>query len=239
MTENFSVIEWFKIGPRGCCMRRRRRLLRFLEVVLILLCLTFFDRALVYAQGLDRSISKTGPTTATNNAPFDYTIVLTLLPGFHPGFVFTDTLAVGGSGGTIGYEVFECPLPPCPPNPPGDIPIISESPITGTIPVGSWQSLDFTFAPNITETITVTTTYVVLVRVTPNFSPDGVITNTVTLPPDSNPSNNTAEVVTRIGQQLPVPPSVALPTLTEWGMLVMVVIFGGTAFYFMRRRQPI
>ncbi len=214
-------------------MKRGRRVPHLLQVVLIFLCLTFLDRALVYAQAQDRAISKTGPTTAANNVPFDYTILLTRPPGISIPFVFTDTLAVGGSGGTIGYELLECPLPPCPPNPIGDIPILSESPISGTLPVGGTQAIQFTFSSAMTTTLT--TTYVVLMRVTPNFSAGGVITNTVTLPPDSNPSNNSAVVVTQVGQLLSK--TAAIPTLRDWGMVIMVVLFGGTALYFMKRRK--
>ncbi len=218
-------------------MKRGRKVALFLQVILILLCLSFLDRALVCAQVQDRAISKTGPTTATNNVPFDYTITLTLPPFYRSPFVFTDTLAVGGPGGTIGYEVLECPLPPCPPNPTGDIPSLSSSPVTGTMSVGSTQPIQFSFSGIVTTSLT--TTYVVLMRVTPNFPAGGTITNTVTLPPDSNPSNNSAVVVTSIAGQLPVLPSASVPTLTEWGMLVMVVIFGGTTFYFVRRRQSV
>lgn len=220
-------------------MKRGRGVPLLLQVVLILLCLTFLGQALVYAQGQDRSISKTGPATATNHVPFDYTLVLTLPPGLNTGFVFTETLTVGGSGGTISYEVLECPFSPCPPNPIGDISELSESPITGTIPVGNAQPIMFAFLNgNGVITSTITTTHVVLVRVTPNFSTGGVITNTVTLPPDSNPSNNSAGVVTNIGQPMPVSP-VSAPALRDWGMLIMVVMFGGTAFYFMRRRKSV
>ena len=213
-------------------MKRGRRALLLL-VGLIFLCLIFLDRALVYAQVPDRAISKTGPATATNNVPFDYTITLTIPPFAGIPFVFTDTLAVGGPGGTIGYELLECPLPPCPPNPTGDIPILSESPITGTLPVGGTQAIQFTVSGAMTTTLT--TTYLVLMRVTPNFTAGGVITNTVTLPPDSNPSNDSAVVVTQVGQLLSE--TAAIPTLRDWGMVIMVVLFGGTALYFMKRRK--
>jgi hypothetical protein len=217
-------------------MRRGRKVLFFLEVVLIL-CLVL-DGTPVRAQGLDRSITTMGPATAVNQVPITYTITLTLPPGAYPGFVYTDALAVGGSGGTIGFEVFECPFSPCPPNPTGDIPGLSANPYTMTIPVGIGQAIPITFTV-VTTTLTLTDTRVVLVRVTPNFTPDGVITSTVTLPPDSNPSNNSSQVGTRVGQPLPVPPSINVPTLRDWGMLAMVLIFGGTAFYFMRKRKSI
>ncbi len=219
-------------------MKTLRCVRPFVPIVFILLWLVFIGNNSVHAQAIDRSVTKTGPTVATNNTPFTYTVTLVLPAGINPAFVLTDTLSVGGvAGGIISWEIFECPVPPCPPNPTGDIPNLSESPITGTIPVSGSQPIQINFLDQggiVSSAVPIS--YVILLRATPHFNPNGVITNTITLPPDSNPLNDSASTRTEIGQP-PLPPASAVPILRDWGMVIMIMFFGGIAVYFMRRNK--
>jgi len=66
----------------------------------------------------------------------------------------------------------------------------------------------------------------------------GVITNTATVGgnmPDPNPGNNIASLITIVLQQGPGG-LISIPTMRDWGMLILIVLLGITSLYFLRLR---
>jgi|GEM_PF-7103910 hypothetical protein len=209
-------------------MAKRKSFYRIAAIAIISISLMFSLPLSSSANGIDRGVTMAGPNEAASQTPITYTINLTLPPATHPGFVFTDTLPGG-----IHFEIFECPNPPCPPNPLGDIPEASATPMTGTVPINQPYSALFAMWPNGVITDTLTRTYTFLIRAVPFLSMPAVITNTVTLPSDSNPANNSAMVVTRLRQPVPT----VVPALRDWGMIVMICVLGVSAVHFLRRKK--
>lgn len=183
----------------------------------VFLFLTFSISPVILAQGVDLSVIKTSnPNPATIGNPITYTITISIPSPGVAGAVVTDTLPSGLSSFIV--------LPSLP---------FNCSPITGTVPITYTQMILCSLG-NISSTITGTFP----IRIVAIPAVTGVITNTVTVgssnPPDPNPSNNSAITATRVG----VPSEVnKVPTLRDWGMVIMILIFGGTSLYFLRKKR--
>lgn len=184
----------------------------FLSTIALMFYFLFPASYPVNAQ-VDLSITKSGPAGPVSAGnPITYTIEATV-PDPASGVVVTDTMP-GGVSFTV-YTQYPC------------------DPITGTVPVGSTQDIICTLA-GLHQMIT--GTFPITIRTVLNTSRPGFITNTATIggdQSDPNPRNNSDDVATAINQ------SSQIPTLGDWGMILMVVLLGMSAVFFTKKRRPV
>ena len=188
-------------------------------LLFVFLFLTFSISPVILAQGVDLSVTNTSnPNPATIGNPLTYTITISIPSPGVAGVVITDTLPSGLSSFTV--------LPSLP---------FNCSPITGTVPITYTQMILCSFG-NISPTIQ--GSFPIRIVAIPGVT--GVITNTVTVgsstPPDPNPSNNSAITATWVGFPFEVS---KVPALRDWGMVMMILIFGGTSIYFLRKKRMV
>jgi uncharacterized repeat protein (TIGR01451 family) len=188
-------------------------------LLFVFLFLTFSISPVILAQGVDLSVTKTSnPNPATIGNPLTYTITVSIPSPGAAGAVITDTLPSGLSSFIVLPSLpFYC------------------SPITGTVPITYTQMILCSLG-NISSTIT--GTFPIRIVAIPGVT--GVITNTVTVgsstPPDPNPSNNSASAAIMV--RFPFEVS-KVPTLRDWGMVIMILIFGGASIYLLRKKRMV
>lgn len=82
-----------------------------------------------------------------------------------------------------------------------------------------------------------TSTHSITTRLNAGFAPGGTITNTATVTsttPDTNPANNAASDTNPVVAAAPA----AVPTLTEWAMILFgALLAGGAALHLQHRRR--